>query len=97
MDDSRTLKKALLHPPYPRRAETRLFPVFVLASLRGSTYYRGCGFRPIAWCGRARERHVLACSGWAGEKSGFFEHPIVYAGVSLTSALFLKNLLGVGR
>jgi hypothetical protein len=54
---------------------------FVLASLRGSTYHRGT-LRPVACCGRA---------------GGFFEHPIVYAGVSLTSALFLKNLLGVGR
>src|SRR5438093_13682034 len=32
------LKKSLFSPARPWRAETRLFPCFVLASLRGSTY-----------------------------------------------------------
>ena len=35
---SRMLKKSLSPPAQPRRAETRLFPCGVLASLRGSTY-----------------------------------------------------------
>lgn len=34
---------------------------------------------------RARERHVVACLGWAGEKSGLFEHPVAYSGVFLDS------------
>jgi hypothetical protein len=32
------LKKSLFSPAQPRRAETRLFPGSVLASLRDSTY-----------------------------------------------------------
>ena len=35
---SRMVKKVLLHPPRPRRAEIRPFPGFVLASLKDSTY-----------------------------------------------------------
>ena len=35
---STMLKKSLFSPAQPRRAETRLFPCVVLASLRGSTY-----------------------------------------------------------
>jgi hypothetical protein len=34
----RLLKKAPFHPPYPRRAETRPFPSFVLRSKQFSTY-----------------------------------------------------------
>jgi hypothetical protein len=34
----RVVKKIVLHPPRPRRAETRPFPGFVLASLKDSTY-----------------------------------------------------------
>ena len=34
----RMLKKSLFSPAQPGRAETRLFPCGVLASLRGSTY-----------------------------------------------------------
>jgi len=32
------LKKALLHPPCPKRAGTRSFPSFVLGSPQSSTY-----------------------------------------------------------
>jgi hypothetical protein len=49
------LKKSLFSPAQPRRAETRLFPCFVLASLRGSTY-------------RTWETSCLGSSGWAGEE-----------------------------
>ena len=37
---SRMLKKSPFSPSRPRRAETRLFPCIVLASLRGSTYQK---------------------------------------------------------
>jgi len=53
------LKKSLFSPAQPRRAETRLFPCIVLASLRGSTY------RSIR----------LASSLAAALLDGLFEHP----------------------
>ena len=56
---SRMLNKSLFSPARPRRAETRLFPRGVLASLRGSTYR----------CVRLR---LFACCGLAGRH---FEHP----------------------
>ena len=49
------LKKSPFSPSRPRRAETRLFPCIVLASLRGSTY-------------RTWETSGLGSSGWAGEE-----------------------------
>src|SRR5437867_12608320 len=32
------VKKGFLHPPHPRRAETRPFPGFIFTSLKDSTY-----------------------------------------------------------
>jgi hypothetical protein len=46
----------------------------VLASFRPSTYPKGTP-RAFTRCGLAAERRVLARLGWAGEKSGHFEHP----------------------
>jgi hypothetical protein len=47
---------------------------FVLASLRGSTYrsVRLASSLAAALLGQGR---VLVRQGWAGEKSGLFEHP----------------------
>ena len=41
------LKKALLHPPDPRRAKTCLFPSYVLGSEKSSTY-RTMGKEPVS-------------------------------------------------
>jgi len=46
------LKKSLFSPARPRRAETRLFPRGVLASLRSWTY-RSVHLRLFARCGIA--------------------------------------------
>jgi hypothetical protein len=50
----RLMKKALLHPPYPKRVMTRFFPSFVLVSPTSSMYSTG------------KER-ILVRLGWAGE------------------------------
>jgi len=55
----RMLKKSPVSPAQPRRAQTRLFPCIVLASLRGSTY------RSVR----------LASSLAAALLDGLFEHP----------------------
>ena len=59
---------SLLHPPHPRRAETRPIPGFVLSRIsRCGVAQRVCLTR-VAPCRRARERRVSACRGWVGEK-----------------------------
>src|SRR3989442_10014506 len=68
------LKKSLLPPARPRRAKTRPFPCVVLASLRGSTY-RSVRLASSLAAALPAERRVSARRGWAGEKSGLFEHP----------------------
>jgi hypothetical protein len=68
------LKKSLFSPAQPRRAETRPFPCGVLASLPGtvkretSVSLGAAAFHGI--------RRISARRGWAGEKSGLFEHPV---------------------
>ena len=47
---------------------------FVLASLRGSTY-RSVRLASSLAAALHAERRVVARRGWAGEKSGLFEHP----------------------
>jgi hypothetical protein len=51
---------------------------FVLASLGGSTYR---SVRLASWLAAALlgTRRVSARQGWAGEKSGLFEHPAWYS------------------
>ena len=60
---------------------------FVLASLRGSTY-RSVRLASSLAAALPAERRVLARRGWAGEKSGLFEHPEDI----LTSTLLCKIL-----
>ncbi len=50
---------------------------FVLASLRGSTY-RSVRFASSLVAALLGTRCVSAHQGWAGEKSGLFEHPAGY-------------------
>jgi hypothetical protein len=50
---------------------------FVLASLRGSTY-RSVRLASSLAAALLGTRRVLARPGWAGEKSGLFEHPAEY-------------------
>jgi hypothetical protein len=51
----RLLKKPLLHPPYPWRAQTRPFPSLIFASRQSSTCrWEKSPFRPAQ--GRASER-----------------------------------------
>jgi hypothetical protein len=93
------LKKSLVSPAQPRRAETRIFPCGVLASFKPSTLSRifsdvgntggGLPFAKIHSRGERPSyllgpplaaallgtRRVPARQGWAGEKSGLFEHP----------------------
>jgi hypothetical protein len=52
---------------------------FVLASLRGSTY-RSVRFASSLAAALPAERRVLVRRGWAGEKSGLFDHPADYSG-----------------
>ena len=59
---SRMLKKSLFSPALPRRAETRLFPYGVLASLRGSTY-RSVRLAASLAAALPAERRVLARRG----------------------------------
>jgi len=83
------LKKSLFSPTRPRRAETRIFPCFVLASLKGSTYrieplggrkyWRGFSVRQEPLQGRTAHTkcgtYLLASSLDAALLNGFFEHP----------------------
>jgi len=48
----------------------------VLALFRDSTYHKGTP-RLFARCGLVWERRVSARQGWAAEKAGLFEHPVV--------------------
>jgi hypothetical protein len=66
------LKKALSHPPSPRRAETRPFPIFVLASLKGLTYCPWVKSLSRQARGLARFAASLA----AAALEGLFEHPV---------------------
>ena len=67
------LKKALFHPSFPTRAETRSFPIFVLIRPDASTYVhcttqRPNSLRPCseggasqrAWGGRVKWRTFLS-------------------------------------
>jgi hypothetical protein len=54
------LKKSIFSPAQPRRAETRLFPCSVLASLKASTY---------------RTEYAFGLSLAAALLDGLFEHP----------------------
>jgi hypothetical protein len=69
------LKKALLHPPFPRRAKTHPRLGFVLASLGGSTYKHEYASPPYSLqpCSEGA-RPSLARLGWAGAVVGLFEH-----------------------
>jgi hypothetical protein len=53
------LKKALLHPPFPRRAKTDPRPSFVLASLGGSTYKPGYAFASLLTAALLEKERVL--------------------------------------
>ncbi len=53
----------------------------VLTSLRGSTY-RSVRLASSLAAALPAERRVLARRGWAGEKSGLFEHPDVFEAVA---------------
>src|SRR6476659_8848513 len=72
----RLLKKTSLHPPCPRRAETRPFPSFVLGSKQSSTY-RGEKSRSRPAQGWAGEmvRYASGCFSPAATLDGLFEQP----------------------
>ena len=85
---SRLLKKSLFSPAQPRRAETRLFPCFVLASFRPSTLRRisrrseslkGLFRSPRSITGRTAHTkcglYLLGPSLAAALLDGLFEHP----------------------
>jgi hypothetical protein len=61
---SRMVKKIVLHLLDPGRVETRLFPGFVLASLKDSTYKSTP--RLFSHCGLAREQARLGAPGDGG-------------------------------
>jgi hypothetical protein len=73
---------------------------FVLASLRGSTY-RSVRLASSLAAAALWTRRVSARLGWAGEKSGHFEHPasrfrnitIRKVTVNFTQKLFFRSLL----
>jgi len=69
------LKKSLVSPAQPWRAETRLFPYVVLASLRPSTYpHQGKELFRQLGVGRVRKLR-LGPSLAAALLNGLFEHP----------------------
>jgi hypothetical protein len=87
----RLMKKALLHPPYPKRVMTRFFPSFVLVSPTSSMYSTGKEriLVRLGWAGEtgtsavvgsarglAREWARLGAPGRAGEKRDLFDHPV---------------------
>jgi hypothetical protein len=53
----------------------------VLASFRSSTYPRGYASGPSLAAALLGIRRVSARQGWAGEKSGLFEHPEDYVDI----------------
>ena len=69
------LKKAILHPPFPRRAKTRPFPGFVLTSKKSSTYrWEGAGLGRLR-AGRLKYRYASGFFSAAALLNGLFEHP----------------------
>jgi hypothetical protein len=63
----------------------------VLASLRASTY-RSVRLGTSLTAALPVERRVLARRGWAGEKSGLFEHPEIIEAFDL-SVIFQRWLM----
>ena len=67
-----------VHPPWPRRAETRPFPSFVLGSKESSTYpWDRAGLGRLR-AGRVIYRYVSAFFSPAVLLDGHFEHPKVF-------------------
>jgi hypothetical protein len=76
------LKTALLHPPCPRRAETRPFPGFVLSR--------------VSRCGVAQGYASLATLP-TGSLDGYFEHPAMLTFLGDSSTGGALELKGKGR
>ena len=69
----RLLKKTLLHPLNPRRAETTPFPGFVLGSSTSSTCQgEKSRSRPAqGWAGGVEKSRSRSAQGWVGEIVGY--------------------------
>jgi hypothetical protein len=72
----RLMKKALLHPPYPKRVRTRFFPSFVLVSPTSSMYSTGKEriLVRLGWAGETGTSAVLASP--AASLGDLFDHPV---------------------
>jgi hypothetical protein len=72
----RLMKKALLHPPYPKRVMTRFFPSFVLVSPTSSMYSTGKEriLVRLGWAGETGTSAVLASP--AASLDDLFDHPV---------------------
>lgn len=74
------MKKALLHPPCPKRVRTRSFPSFVLISPASSMYPTGKEriLVRLGWAGETGTPAVLASP--AASLDDLFDHPVAAQG-----------------